>query len=401
MYIDFILNIVGSAILTVATQLIAYPYLGRVLTAEQYGTMLTAMAIANTIGISLGNSLNNTRILVQGDYERAGTVGDFNFIVRLLIAPCMVVSFVAVTILYRGDCSYGIGTAFISALVLARAYYLVAFRIVIDYKRVVIANSIGLIGYLVGIGVSYVINWWPVVFIFGEVAVLVYLSRASRIFRECPVKTEMFLDTTRRFFVLLMATAIGQAMSYMDRFLIYPTLGSEQVTLFTIASLLGKTVGIIAGPVSGVLLTYYAKEEGGLTRGEFSRRVLTAVALCVISYFVVMACSVPVLRFLYPDYVDSAIEYLPISNAGAIVLILGNLISPTLLKFADNRWQPVIQLVHLAAYVLLCLNLSGSIGLYGFCIGVLVSNSIRFFLMVAIMHGSIGKMTPQDIDPAC
>ena len=114
MYKDFILNIIGSAILTIATQLFAYPYLGRLLSAQEYGTMLTAMALANTIGVSLGGSLNNTRILLQGDYEKEGVIGDFNRIVLILAIPSAVVSVLVISLLYGGLTTFAFGTAVVS-----------------------------------------------------------------------------------------------------------------------------------------------------------------------------------------------------------------------------------------------------------------------------------------------
>ena len=75
---DFGLNLFASLIATGVAQLMLYPLLLRYMSSERYGAMLTVMGIANTIAVSCGGSLNNTRLLLQSDYEKENLTGDFS-----------------------------------------------------------------------------------------------------------------------------------------------------------------------------------------------------------------------------------------------------------------------------------------------------------------------------------
>lgn len=68
--VDSSLNILASLLLTASTQLFIYPLLSRYYDAYEYGTILTSMGLINAIGVTLGSTINNTRLLAQKKYEK-------------------------------------------------------------------------------------------------------------------------------------------------------------------------------------------------------------------------------------------------------------------------------------------------------------------------------------------
>ena len=60
---DVSLNIFASFMMTGILQIVVYPFLGSHMSADSYGLFLTLIGIVNIISVTLGNSLNNVRLL--------------------------------------------------------------------------------------------------------------------------------------------------------------------------------------------------------------------------------------------------------------------------------------------------------------------------------------------------
>ena len=77
---DVSLNIFASFMMTGILQIVVYPFLGSHMSADSYGLFLTLIGIVNIISVTLGNSLNNVRLLRDTTYKENKTTGDFNLI---------------------------------------------------------------------------------------------------------------------------------------------------------------------------------------------------------------------------------------------------------------------------------------------------------------------------------
>ena len=78
---DFGINIIASGILTIMLQIVIYPLLASRYSDLEYGTILTIMGIMNIIIVTLGNSLNNVRLIQNKEYLDKNVTGDFNLLV--------------------------------------------------------------------------------------------------------------------------------------------------------------------------------------------------------------------------------------------------------------------------------------------------------------------------------
>ena len=58
-------------------------------------------------------------------------------------------------------------------------------------------------------------------------------------------------------------------MLYLDRLLLLPILGGSAVSVYTVASFAGKSLGVLMTPMAGVLLSYYAQKDYVMTRKTF------------------------------------------------------------------------------------------------------------------------------------
>lgn len=380
---DFSLNIIASIIITIATQLIAYPYISRILSSYEYGIILTVMGVVNAVGVSLGNPLNNTRILLQSEYDEENLNGDYNIIFLFAVLVNTIIVGV-VTIFVLGRFEYiVIGCIVISILVLFRAYYSASYRIIINYKKNLYSNIFGFIGYLIGIVVSYLTNNWIYIFILGELLSCIYIFFTANIVHDRFGITKLFNKSLRKYGFIMFAAVLSTVLTYVDRFFIYPLLGAEQVSIYTVASYLGKTAGIVMNPISGVLLTYYAKESK-MSLGKFYKRVGVFTICSIIVYIGIIILGLPITKILYPTLIDKALPFFWIANLAAIIFILGNTIQPTLLRYCNEKWQPVIQGIYFILYFLLGSFGMKKYGLIGFCYSSLIVNIVKIVIMMLI-----------------
>lgn len=381
---DFALNILATVVLTAAMQLVCYPALAVVVDASEYGLLLACMGIVNTCGAAFGSALNNARLLVQKDYESMQCLGDFNIIFASFSALCLVLSFVLCLLFCSQSPLMAVAESVVSVLVLARSYLSVAFRIVIDYQKMLIMSVMGACGYLVGSGVAILTNLWVVAFFIGEICSIVYLVLKTSLLSEPFSKTSLFRKSISITMDLLLASIIANLTIYLDRFLIMPVLDAEYVSYFTVASLLGKTVGIAATPIASVLLTYYAKDVDVVSKSVVAKRFFGIVAMGVPAYLLVLLLNEPVLSLLYPTLFSASLPYCGLASLAAIVQIVGNVFQPTTLVVCSSRVQPVIQAIYLTMFITLGLGLSVGYGLWGFCIASVVANTARAIIMFAI-----------------
>lgn len=387
---DFILNILASLILTIATQLIAYPYLSRILSGDEYGLILTVMGIANAVGVSLGNPLNNTRILLQPEYDKKNLNGDYNpLFSACLIVNVFVIAILTTVVLQKFDFTV-IGCVVISILILFRSYYSASYRIIINYKKNLYSNVFGFVGYIFGVIITSYTKVWVFTFIFGELFSCIYIYFTAKIVHDNFQLTSLFKKSARKYIIIMSAAILSTMMMYMDRFFIYPLLGAEQVSIYTVASYLGKTAGIVMTPIAGVLLSYYAK-EAKLTIKQFYKRTGLFTVVALLFYLMTLLVGVPITRILYPTLLDSALQYFAIANLAATIAVLGNTIQPTLLRFCKAKWQPIIQGVYFVLYLLLGYIGMKQNGLMGFCFSVLTVNTLKIFLMLCITTVSLYK----------
>ena len=78
--LDMILNIIAATIPVAVLQLIVYPITAKNIGGDEYGLMLTIYSVWIMISNSLGNVLNNVRLLWNGEYEEGEIKGDFNIL---------------------------------------------------------------------------------------------------------------------------------------------------------------------------------------------------------------------------------------------------------------------------------------------------------------------------------
>ena len=383
---DMALNIAATAIPTFVLQLVILPALSRYMPDERYGLLVTILAFLNVVPSTMGNALNNIRLLFNNEYVDEKQEGDFNLILSVLA----IVDIAAIMIfLFYYDKELTLLNLLliivVSVLWLGREYFIVAFRLNINYVQILICNMLRIVGYGVGFALFRLTGYWKWIYLFGLLFSLLYCFIKSNLWKEPFRRTIIFKKTSTQGILLLIAKILNRLITYADKILIYPILGGAVVSVYYAATIFGKVVSIMITPINSVALTYLAKVR---TKKDntFKSALLLGCIVCVVGYFLCIAVSRPVLSILYPRFVDDAMKYILITTGTTVLYALTSIVDPFIMKFFDMKWQIAINGSTVGVYLILCLSFLKLWGLMGFCLGALLTNALKLVFMIFIYY---------------
>ena len=384
---DFFYNTVGSLISVVVVQILIYPLLAKLLNSIEFGLLLTVMGIVNTIASALGNTLNNTRLIQNTKYNESNIKGDFNLILVFAnIVGYSITLFIGFQFL-EYDFATILLLSFLVVLIITKSYFIVAYRIVLNYRLNLLSNIVAAAGYLIGIYFVYKSTFWPLVFIVAEIFNIAFVLFTADLHKEPYKITPLLRETTGKYLLLIITSLLGNLLVYLDRLIIYPVLGGESVSIYTTASMFGKSLGLVMTPIAGVLLSYFAQKNFVMNRKKYwlinLLVLISSLVFFVFSYFVAPWFT----GLLYPTLISQAREYILFANLAAIISVAANMIQPAVLRYAPTFWQVVKEIVYGIAYLGLGVFFLDSFGLLGFCWAAIIANIIRLILLCII--GSI------------
>lgn len=380
------LNIAATAVPTFALQLVILPALSRFMPDERYGLLVTVLAFLNIVPSTMGNVLNNIRLLFNSRYIEEKQEGDFNLILVVLAIVDMI-GIVVFLFFYDRELTYQnlLLIVLVSILWLGREYFIVAFRLKINYVSILICNMICIIGYALGFVLFRITGYWQWIYLLGLLFSLIYCFSRSDLWKEPFKRTPLFKQTSVQGSLLLIAKILNRLITYADKILIYPILGGSVVSVYYAATVFGKVVSIMITPINSVALTYLSKMKKKKDN-LFKSALLMGIGVCIVGYCLCLAVSRPVLSVLYPRFVDEAMKYIAITTGTTVLYALTSIVDPFIMKFFDMKWQIAINGSSVVVYLILCLSLLKVWGLIGFCIGAMLTNAIKLVFMILIYY---------------
>lgn len=381
-FFDMCLNIGASGAPIAVLQLIIYPYLASHISSEEYGLMITLYSLWVVISNSLGNVLNNIRLLRSTEYEEEGLKGDFPFLLRNFTAINFIVILIG-TLFYIKELNvvYLFFSIIISALILFKAYFEVGFRIKLDYVSILNNGILQCLGFMLGLAFFRFFHVWQFVFLFGFLFNTIFTILKTGMLKEPFIKTKLYSNVSKDAQIYTLATFSGSLMTYADKMVLYPLMGGHVVSIYYTATILGKIIGMISGPITGVILSYISKWSNSQKK-IFSKILIVGVILAVIGYGITMGISYPVINLLFPQWKDEVMVYLPITTIAIAIQTLNSFLNPFILKFYDMKWQIIIGMVSVAVYFVMALVLWNFYGMIGFCIGTVLGQLSKTLIMV-------------------
>lgn len=381
---DFIINIFASMILTIMLQLLIYPYIAKIYTVDQYGTILVIMGIYNTIVATLGTSLNNIKLISNEKYKKNQIKGDFNLIIIIFIIISLIISYIIFSQKFTLNIVTKICLILSIVFGVIKNYSSVAFRINLNFRNILICNILTAVGYSIGLVIIKFTLVWPLVFALGEIFACFFIWKKTDIFYEPLCRSRLFGETFKNTVILAFTILVSNLLIYLDRLLLLPFLGASNVALYTVASFFGKSIGVLMYPISSVLLSYYSQDNFKMKLRTFCKINSVIVSIGFIFFITSYIISPWVTRLLYPSIINDASPYIILANLAAIISIVNNCIYPSVLKNAPIRWQIIIQIIYGGIYLSLGIILIKYYGLRGFCIATIISNILQFVMLLLV-----------------
>lgn len=374
--VDFALSILATFLSTGVMQLVVLPQLSRNLSAADYGVMLTATGFMNILVNAFGNNLCNSRLRQQGKYVRINKSGDYQLL--LIAASIMAVIGVALfnIFLHEDFISLILPLALITVTGIFKAYYLVTYRLTLNYKKNLLANIYSCVGYCLGGFLLIKVCRWPWVFLPADILTLLYIFFSSRIIHEPIKKTELFLDSAKVTTALLVGGLVGNVTNYLDRFIIYPILGGEGVSTYATAAWFSKSILIVMAPITSVLLSYITAGVLKLNKKKYIIICLFLLAGVFLSWGAAVVFAPIITGWMYPTLIDQARPYIEFVSFSVVMGIMGNFLSIMVFAYAPVKWQTIIPVIKVLIYLILGVLLVNGYGIIGMIVAVFVANLI-------------------------
>ena len=384
-YKDALLNIVAVAVPIVVLQLIVFPLAAAELTADTYGLVTAVYAIMSLIPGHLGLALCNIRLIYNNKYQDLGYHGDFTNLLIKLVAICVIAVSIMLAI-YRVTALGTIVLVLVTSVIwLIREYAIVKFRIEINYKQILISNFSMALGYALGYVLFYLIGFWQLIILMGQLFALIYTLIVTDIYKEPFSSSQLLQEVKADLTYYSGAIFLSRGISYSDRIILYPLFGGELVAVYYVSSLIGKMISMAFAPLNTVVLTYIAKSNSK-PRAVFTKLLLLGIVACAVGVLLIMIIGKPILSILYPAFVDEAMVYLPYTSAAALVYALNSILNTYIERYYAMSWQLKVNVVIAILYVIVAYLSFMRFGLFGFCAGLLMVNVIRIVVTVGIYY---------------
>lgn len=394
--VNMLLNTVAAAIPIVILQLVILPFVGKKVSADEYGLIVTLLALLNVVPATLGNALNNIRLLHRKEYEDNNCTGDYPILLLYeIVINAVVVILISV---YYGKSLYSFNAIHylllvgVSILWLCREYFIVEYLLNLKYLSILINNIVLGIGYGIGTVLFLSFGYWELIYLIGYLFSMVYILLTTNIWKEKLIKTPLLKQTSKENVVYVIACLLYRLTSYADKMLLFPIIGGALVSVYYTATLSSKVISLLITPISSVMLAYLSRMGDKKGAKSFKQVLKIGSIICFIGYFACLLLSKPILKILYPQFYMDALRYIPITTVTIVINVLISLLNPFILRYLSMKWQLVINALTVVAYVGLSLLFFLIWGLMGFCVGCMLSSVLKIVSMLLIYKFASHRM---------
>lgn len=363
-------------------QFAVYPFFNSEMGAAAFGVVLSLHSILMIIAGACGTAANNSRMVTQLKFTPSN--GDYNFILLFLGLASMI----AGTIYFAAAATAAITPAAVLLyaglmfFMLLRYYGDVEFRLRIDFKRYFIYYFLISAGYCLGLYIYHVTGQWALALMVGEILAIGYVIWKGHIFTP-PIweRTQYTAAVWKSITFLLVANLISLMIVNADRILLLFFESGEAVTAYYVASLLGKLVALLTGPLSGVMLSYLVRYDGSLSRQMFLQGTGLILVMSAVAFACCFLLSPWFIRWLYPSVFEIAKPILALAIAGQIIYFAAGILKVVLLRFYEEKYQTYLNVIYGAGFFAITILALIFGSLNEFAWAVLIANASYFLLL--------------------
>ncbi|MCH4533018.1 hypothetical protein MKS61_08095 [Staphylococcus haemolyticus] len=382
---DSSLNIISNLIVVVVIQLIAFPLINKDVTNSQFALLIVLYGIAIVIATSLGNTLNNVRLLHRegiSEIERE-TIFTRGFLILLVFN---LIIFTGISIFYSHKIDANLILLIIFSLLLTSRYYLnVYFRENLNYTHILLVNIFVFIGYLIGLLIfKFVLPLYSIVFLLGEILGFIFLYKKTNFLSYIKgssiinkLKVKRILQDYVNFTLI---NVIINILNYLDRFILLPIIGPVLVNVYFIASTASKMIGLVTTPMNNVILSYLSIKDSHDNLKRFVQINIGVIIASIPMFFIVKYSSLLVVFVLYNTYISKVTTIINLVVIICILQIFNSIFHPFAMRMIHSRIIFFIQIGYGVIYLVIAFIGSNLYGLQGFCWATIIAMLIKLIV---------------------
>ena len=372
-------------VLNATIQFILYPRLHAATNDGVFGDMLTLLSVISIIASSFGSAANYSRMLASAK-NKAYSSDYLNYLLftGLFCIPTLLIVLYTLGI-------FSIRTAVLYSILLLvsllRYYCDVEYRLRLDYRKYFLYYFFISLGYAVGLYVFQKSEQWYDVLIVGEVSALLFAAFTSPVFKGYSVsKSEYFRINRAGWMQLSFSNLIATVVLNADRIMIRYLLGGEAVTVFYVATLLGKVISMISTPLNGVIIGYITKYKEQINkRAILLAGLISLIAVPILGLLCVLGTKL-VIPIFYPSVLDNNNIIIFLACPGQVLYFISNTLMVFILKIYNEKMALWISLGYGVLFFAVAIPMTICFDLVGMAGTLLIVNTIKMGVILYLSY---------------
>ena len=107
------------------------------------------------------------------------------------------------------------------------------------------------------------------------------------------------------------------------------------VTIFYVATLVGKIISLVSTPLNSVIIGHLSKYEGGINSKKFRLLCLCSVPVALLLSVLCTVISYVFVGIVYPQLYDAVTPYLWVANLGQVLFFVSGILIVILIRCSE------------------------------------------------------------------
>lgn len=382
---DSIFSLAGLFLMNAVAQIVVFPLYARKFGDVGYGNLQYLMAYINVLTVSVGSAANYARMISPAE-ERMQNGGDYN--VFLLLVSLVGVPFTYLVRIFGGAPMDNVTYICYCLLFIAMAfrYYAdVSYKITLNYRRYFLYYLFIGVGYAIGAVLVWKTGIWPLGLLVGEALGVLYAYGGSAVLRRRALHlSPSWRKAFRVILTFFLAEGVANLIFNVDRILLKFLLGASAVTVYYLATLVGKTISVLTGPLNGVLIGYLARYEGKFTRRAMRLLTLGSLAAILVFTLVCWVGGYLAVFILYPAEFDAVKDFLLVGSLAQVVYFITSILMVVLIRFAKKSYQIFINAIFGVCFFGFGIPATCLFGMWGFSLSMVAACVLRLTAAIGL-----------------
>lgn len=385
---DVVKNFLATVLVFGFLQLLIFPKISQIIGKERFGELLFFLGVIYILNSSVASALSNLRL--RRHFDKKSNDFEKSFL-RILLLGTIISFFIYTTVVYlnTSEFHYYYLNVYLFLLFL-RTYLSVYFRLKLEYTKFLIVSFVIASVY----AFFYVFNnfyelklLWLYVFIISEFAAVFYILLNLSKELTFSVKNEGIKFLLLDFFLLAGLNVLESTYIYLERILLKPLLGAEQLSSFFVLTIISKLQPFIISTFSGVLLSYLALTDFKVLMSKFKSLNLLSISIIITSLIIIQFINPFILKQFYPQYlaIPDIDGIFLASNIAYALVAFDMFLKPILIRFIKIKFIMVKELSFLALNFIVGFYLIKNFGLKGYPYSLLFVGLCRIVISYVLI----------------